>query len=156
MKWKMLSSENVIRNEWITLRRAAFELPSGKVLRDYWLVEKRDFVVIVAQCDGDVILVREYRPATDRFYLSAPAGYIDDGETPLEAAARECLEETGYEVVSAELLSESHFSPGWLKESAFFRGGNGEGGCRRGEDRRRNFGSGTCTVAGGITQDRKW
>ena len=120
MRWKKLNEQDVIRNQWITVKKAAFELPSGRVLEDYWLVEKPSFVVVVAECEGDVILIREYRPGTDQTYLSPPAGYIDAGETPEQAAARECLEETGYEVMSAKLLSESHFSPGWFNGKAYF------------------------------------
>ena len=119
MKWKLLSETEEISNRWIKVRRADFELSRGTVLKDYWLVEKDAFVVVVAECDGEVILVREYRPGTDNYYLSPPAGYIDAGESILEAAQRELLEETGYEVIESRQIGEFHASPAWLAQRAF-------------------------------------
>jgi ADP-ribose pyrophosphatase len=45
---------------------------------------------------GEVVLVRQYRHAVRRTLLELPAGKIDPGESPLTAAKRELLEETGY------------------------------------------------------------
>lgn len=119
MKWKLLSESEEISNRWIKVRRADFELSRGTVLKDYWLVEKDAFVVVVAECEGAVILVSEYRPATDKYYVSPPAGYIDAGESILEAARRELLEETGYEVIDSRQIGELHASPAWLAQYAF-------------------------------------
>ena len=49
-----------------------------------------------------LLLDREFRLATGRFVYNFPAGLIDPGETPEEAAARELREETGLELVSIE------------------------------------------------------
>lgn len=44
----------------------------------------------------EVILVRQYRHGIDEITLEIPGGLVDFGEEPIKAAARECLEETGY------------------------------------------------------------
>jgi ADP-ribose pyrophosphatase len=59
------------------------------------LVE-RDVVVILPLLRGDkVILERQYRPVLKKYIYELPAGHIDRGESPREAAARELREETG-------------------------------------------------------------
>lgn len=46
--------------------------------------------------EGDLLLIRQYRPSLEKETLEIPAGSIDRGETPADAAPREILEETGY------------------------------------------------------------
>jgi ADP-ribose diphosphatase len=63
--------------------------------------------------NGDVLLVRQFRPAAGRALLEVPAGLLDvDGEAPEACAARELLEETGFRHVSIEQLGVVFPSPG--------------------------------------------
>ncbi|KAI9440596.1 NUDIX hydrolase domain-like protein [Lactarius indigo] len=43
------------------------------------------------------VIIEQYRPPIGKFIIELPAGLIDDGETPEQAAIRELREETGYE-----------------------------------------------------------
>jgi len=61
-------------------------------------------------------LIRQYRHAIDRFILEAPAGTMDEGETPAETARRELIEETG---MAAETLIPKGYiytTPGFTDE----------------------------------------
>ena len=74
------------------------ELPGGRVVDGFLWVKAREFAIVVAITpDGQVILERSYKHGPRRVALSLPAGYLEDGEQPIEAARRELLEETGYE-----------------------------------------------------------
>ncbi len=119
MTWKRLRRETVIDTQWLRLFKDAYRLPSGKELDDYYIMERSDFVLVVAGDAASVVLVRQFRPATGRFYWCLPAGYIDAGETPEQAGLRELREETGIGADNARLLSELHALPGYLKSSAF-------------------------------------
>jgi ADP-ribose pyrophosphatase len=46
---------------------------------------------------GEVVLVRNFRFPLQKEMRELPRGFIDNGETPVQAALRECLEETGYQ-----------------------------------------------------------
>ena len=64
-----------------------------------------------------IVLQSEFRLATNRFVYNFPAGLIDEGETPEEAAKRELKEETGLDLVSIEaILSPSYCAPGTSDE----------------------------------------
>jgi len=75
--------------------------------------------VILAEDDGKVLLVEQYRVPLGRACLELPAGLIGDdheGEAVEAAAARELEEETGYRAERVELLGEYFSSPGMLSE----------------------------------------
>ena len=96
-KWKILSSEYLVRRPWLTARRDVAQLPDGRINHEYYVLEYPDWVNIIAVTrDGQMILERQYRHALGKTCYELPCGVIEAGETPLEAAKRELLEETGY------------------------------------------------------------
>jgi ADP-ribose pyrophosphatase len=63
-----------------------------------------------------ILLVRQYRLPPQQYMWELPAGRVDPGETPLQAARRELKEETGYRARKMQLLSTFWASPGFLAE----------------------------------------
>ncbi|AWR87181.1 NUDIX hydrolase [Meiothermus taiwanensis] len=81
----------------------------------YEIVEHADAVAVLVEREGKLLFVRQYRPAIGSETLEIPAGLIDPGETPEEAARRELAEEaqlTG----DLEYLTGFYLSPGFCDE----------------------------------------
>ncbi len=96
MPVKVISSRRVYEGA-ISLRKDKFSINSGRAVEKE-IVEHRPSVGIIAVTDdGDsIIMVKQYRRAADKTLLEIPAGKIEEGETPRQAAIREMDEEIGY------------------------------------------------------------
>lgn len=95
--WKLLSSTYAYRDQWISLRSDTVELPNGETLSPYHVVEAPHWVNVLAFAPGrEIVLVEQYRHPVQTMMIELPAGNIDKGEPPEQAARRELLEETGY------------------------------------------------------------
>ena len=96
-EWKVLESEYLVRRPWLTARRDRLELPDGRIIPEYYVLEYPDWVNVIAITkDGQFVMERQYRHAARKISLELPCDVMEEGETPLEAAQRELLEETGF------------------------------------------------------------
>jgi 8-oxo-dGTP pyrophosphatase MutT (NUDIX family) len=98
LEWRPLGSQYVVQDEWLRLRADTYEMPDGRVLSPFYVLECRPWVNVVALTPArQVVLVRQYRPGARQVMLELPGGGANpDDPSLLEAIRRELLEETGY------------------------------------------------------------
>ena len=110
--WKRLRSERLMETPYFSLRSDMLRLPDGGIKDPYYVIERPDAAIIFPlTADGEVVLVSQYRPPLDMMELGLPAGLLEEGERPEEAARRELSEETGYTGGEWELLGSVASSP---------------------------------------------
>jgi len=110
------ASRYVHRGKVVNLRIDDVRLPDGrKAVRE--VVEHAAAVCVVAlDADDNVLLVRQFRLPTNKALLEIPAGSVNQGEDPADAAARELAEECGYVPGRIERLAGFYSAPGFLTE----------------------------------------
>lgn len=81
------------------------------------ILDRVGAAAVVAEHQGRLVLIRQYRPAVEEELWELPAGKIDAGESPEAAARRELTEETGYEVGPLSLIAQYFPSPGYTAET---------------------------------------
>jgi 8-oxo-dGTP pyrophosphatase MutT (NUDIX family) len=97
MAWQVLESEYLYKKPWLTARRDHVKLPTGAEIQDFYVLEYPEFCNVIALTrEGKFLMERQYRHAQRLTAYEIPAGCVEPGEDPMEAAKRELYEETGY------------------------------------------------------------
>jgi ADP-ribose pyrophosphatase len=90
---------------WMAIIEREVEFSAGAPVELYHAVAQQDYIAIVAMTpDKRIPIVRQYRPALERFTWELPAGLVDEGEDAGAACGRELLEETGYPAKAVHAL----------------------------------------------------
>jgi ADP-ribose pyrophosphatase len=100
--WRLLS-ERPAHEGWLSVNVRRYQLPDGREC-DWEVIKLGDIVsVLPITPDGRIVAIRMFRAGPDRVVTQLPGGFVDPGEDPAVAAARELTEETGYTCESVEL-----------------------------------------------------
>lgn len=124
--WITLETQYLYRKPWLTMRQDTVQLPNGRVIDDYYIWEYPPWVNVLAVTrERQFVLIRQYRHGIGSVCYELPAGVHDkDGESLLESAKRELLEETGYGggswrpllELSANPALQNNITSTWLAE----------------------------------------
>lgn len=113
-----IKKEYLYQGKIVSLRCDEVRLPDGKhAMRE--ILEHPGGACVICVRDGKVALVRQFRYAYGEELLEIPAGKLQRGEDPLNAAKRELEEETGLIADSLELLLTLYPSPGYCDEKIY-------------------------------------
>ena len=116
------NSERVFTGKVFNVDRDRVTLGNGRVTTVDIVRHPKSVVLVPVPETGQVILVRQYRYAVNAHLWELPAGSVDDGETPEQAARRECHEEIGLVPTTVVRLSAMYPTPGYCdEEMVFFR-----------------------------------
>jgi 8-oxo-dGTP pyrophosphatase MutT (NUDIX family) len=118
-KYEIVKRETVYEGRFLRCLILTYRDPEG-ILRQWEAVERVNCDGIVAIVpvtgEGEMILIRQFRPPVDAYVIEFPAGLNDRGENAEEVASRELLEETGYAAKEMTFLAKGPLSSGSSRE----------------------------------------
>ena len=112
----VISSKEVLSNKLFRVVDEVATDPSGFEIHRHIVRHPGSAVMMAVDDEDRVLLVKQFRLPAQKEMWELPAGRIDPGEGPEEAAKRELREETGYEAKTWTLLTSFWASPGYVDE----------------------------------------
>lgn len=113
---KIVSSREVFRSKIFHVTEERAVAPDGFEIRRAIVRHPGAAVMLAVDEAGRILLVRQFRLPAQRYLWELPAGRIDPGETPLQTARRELVEETGYRARRWKKLLSFYPTPGYVSE----------------------------------------
>ena len=114
-----IHSEQIYKGHVVSLKKDTVLCPNGEQsLRE--IITHRGGVGILVKVDDKFIIEKQFRYALGKEIYELPAGKLEEGEEPLEAAKRECLEETGYKPLEMIHLGDMSPTCGYSTEIIHF------------------------------------
>lgn len=114
LKWNITDSKMLLHTPVFDVTEQHEIAPNG-IEGDYIAMTAPEWAMIVPVYQGNFVLVRQWRHASETISLEFPGGVVDDGEDVATAASRELLEETGFKVGKLTLLGEVSPNPALFK-----------------------------------------
>jgi ADP-ribose pyrophosphatase len=111
-----LSTEVVYEGVFLKLRRDQARMPDGATRVREYVEHPGAAAMLPLMADGRIMVERQFRYPLRDVFTEIPAGKLDPGETPLETARRELVEETGWRAAEWAHLTRIHPAIGFANE----------------------------------------
>jgi ADP-ribose pyrophosphatase len=115
-----LETERVFRGNVFNVDRDRVRMQNGREVIVDVVRHSKSVVLVPVPEPGHVTLVKQYRYAVNEDLWELPAGSVDEGEAPEQAARRECHEEIGLVPATVVRLSALYPTPGYCDEQMIF------------------------------------
>lgn len=112
---KVISTKEILKNKLFSVVEEEASDPSGFTIKRS-IIRHPGSAVMMAVEEKRILLVRQFRLPAQAELWELPAGRLDPGEAPLQAAKRELREETGYSAAKWQELAAFYPSPGYVEE----------------------------------------
>lgn len=113
---RVRESERFFEGRVFAVRRDLVEFEDGRTQRLDVVEHPGSFAIAACPDPASLVLVRQYRHPARTWLWEIPAGKAELGESPLEGAARELAEETGYRAARVEEIASFYMTPGFCEE----------------------------------------
>lgn len=113
---RTIKTEEIYDGRIVHLRVETVELPNMGYAKREIVSHQRGVGMIVLKDENTMLMVRQYRIAVRQSLLEIPAGLVEPGESPQDAAQRELQEEVGVKANHLEYLMDAYASPGFTDE----------------------------------------
>jgi ADP-ribose pyrophosphatase len=110
----IVGERSLFRNRWIELVAKAVRFADDKEETFYCLRQEPYVAILARTAEGRIPIIRQFRPCVGDYTWELPAGTVESGETPADAARRELREEAGVEPTSLEYLGNCYPDTGRL------------------------------------------
>lgn len=111
-----LNGETVFDGRLLKVRRDTVRLPNGATTTREHIVHPGAVMILPVLPNGELVMERQFRYPLGCDVIEFPAGKLDAGEAPLQAAQRELREETGFTALRWEFLASIHVAISYSNE----------------------------------------
>lgn len=119
--WERVDSERHADCRVFNIERRRLRRRRDGAEDDFFVIDAHDWAVALALTqERDLVMVEQFRYGAEKFSWEFPAGCVDAGETPLEAAQRELAEESGYVGKAARVIAQCHPNPAMQDNTCTF------------------------------------
>lgn len=116
MKFRVEAEREIFQGRIVRLVERDLVLPNGRKTKFHIVLHPGAVAILPVHANGDVVLLKQFRPTIGEEIYEIPAGTIEKGEAPLATAKREIIEETGLQAKSWKKIGEFYTAPGFCTE----------------------------------------